>query len=274
MFAGLVFAIIVACPAVPAATRVFQQAIQVETPIVPVTGASTFNGCAGPLIAPINPDYEQAVIEQTNAIRMQNGLPPLKKNPDLGNSARYHSADMSATDYFSHDTLNRKSGQLVDVCDTWSRIETYYTNWLALAENIAAGQRTPQEAMNGWMNSPDHRHNILSDAYSEIGVGFYQGNGEYRFYWDQNFGRRDGVFPIVLDGEKAKTITSTVPAYVYGEFTQMRLKNDNGSWSDWVPFKNNFSWTLPDTPGQHTVTAQMHGKDGNVTSSDTIIYQP
>lgn len=274
LFVGLAL-ILFTCPTVAVATRVFPIAIQMETPVVPVTGANTtFSGCAGPLIAPINPDFEQAVIEQTNEVRMQNGLPPLKKNADLGNSARYHSADMSANDYFSHDTLNRKDGELVEACDTWARIEKYYTNWLALAENIAAGQRTPEQAMNGWMNSPDHKHNILSDSYSEIGVGFFQGSGEYRYYWDQNFGKRDGVFPLVLDGEKAKTSHVDVPVYIFGNFSEMRLRADDGSWSKWIPFENSFNYTLPDTPGLHTVTAQMRGKDGSVTSSDTITLQP
>ena len=39
-----------------------------------------------------------------------------------------------------------------------------------VGENIAMGQRTPREVVDGWMNSPGHRANILSSSFAEIGV--------------------------------------------------------------------------------------------------------
>lgn len=56
-------------------------------------------------------------------------------------------------------------------------------------ENIAAGQQTPQDVMNSWMNSPGHRSNILNPNYTTIGVGFAKG-GAYGTYWTQQFIRR------------------------------------------------------------------------------------
>ncbi|KFZ32490.1 hypothetical protein JS44_04615 [Anoxybacillus flavithermus] len=50
-------------------------------------------------------------------------------------------------------------------------------------ENIAKGQRTPQEVVNAWMNSAGHRANILNRNFTHIGVGF-DGNGNY---WTQMF---------------------------------------------------------------------------------------
>ena len=41
--------------------------------------------------------------------------------------------------------------------------------------------------MEGWMNSPGHRENILNPDLTELGVGFYQGSGSYRYYWTQCF---------------------------------------------------------------------------------------
>lgn len=272
---SLLALVLIACSSVTFATQVMNRSITNQDANIPVTGANEFTGCAGPVIASINPDYEQAIVEQTNAIRMQYGKPPLKRVTALDESARYHAADMSVTNYFNHDTYNRVDGQLTQACDTWNRIEKYYTNWQALGENIAAGQRTPEMAMNGWMNSPEHKDNILSNNYTEIGVGFYEGKGEYRYYWDQNFGNRDDVFPLVVDGEKATTSSTSVPVYLYGSFTRMRVKNDNGRWSAWMPFKNSFNWNLPNTPGLHTVTAQMEGSDASIkTSSDTITLAP
>ncbi|MNJ05327.1 Cysteine-rich secretory protein family protein [compost metagenome] len=48
-------------------------------------------------------------------------------------------------------------------------------------ENIAKGQRTPEEVMNAWMNSEGHRQNIMNPSYTSIGVAYY--NGE----WVQEF---------------------------------------------------------------------------------------
>lgn len=255
-------------PSARVASRVLDRATVANN--IPVTAPGTFEGCGGPVLKSINPAWEQTIVEKTNEIRMQNGLPPLKRIETLDEASRYHVADMSNNDYFDHNTFNRVNGQLKEVCDPWNRIEHYYTNWQALAENIAAGQTSPDMAMSGWMHSPEHRHNILSDSYSEIGVGFYKGTGEYVYYWGQDFGRRDGVFPLVIDGEKAQTKSATVPVYIYGTFTKMRIVDNNGKWSEWMPFKNNFQWTLTDTPGTHTLTAELAGIDGNVTSQDSI----
>ena len=57
------------------------------------------------------------------------------------------------------------------------------------AENIAAGQRTPQDVMTAWMNSPGHRANILNCALRQIGVGYATGSSsQYGVYWTQDFG--------------------------------------------------------------------------------------
>ncbi len=267
--------VLMACPAAPMATKVINEAQTIANPPpIPVTGADQFGECGGAVIQPINVAYEQAVVEQTNAIRMQNGLPPLKRVTALDKSARFHAADMAANNYFSHETLANVDGKQQMVCDTWHRIEKYYTNWTALAENIAAGQSTPASAMDGWMHSPEHRRNILSNNYSEIGVGFYEGPGEYRYYWDQDFGTRDNVYPLVIDGEKAVTKSSTVPVYIYGDWKEMRVRSDNGQWSAWQPFSHNLTWKLPRQTGAHVVTAELRSGDKNYTTSNSITYQP
>lgn len=52
-------------------------------------------------------------------------------------------------------------------------------------ENIAYGQSTPAEVMNGWMNSSGHRANILKSDFKEIGIAAFYKNG--RYYWVQLF---------------------------------------------------------------------------------------
>ena len=56
----------------------------------------------------------------------------------------------------------------------------------ASGENIAAGQRTPSEVVDGWMNSPGHRANIMNSNFNKIGVGYVTG-GSYGHNWVQLF---------------------------------------------------------------------------------------
>ena len=55
-------------------------------------------------------------------------------------------------------------------------------------ENIAAGYGNSSAVMNGWMNSPGHRSNILNAGFKRLGVGYvYIPNSEYGYYWVQIF---------------------------------------------------------------------------------------
>ncbi len=57
-----------------------------------------------------------------------------------------------------------------------------------VAENIAMGQNSPQEALNSWMNSSGHRANILNSGYTKIGVAAYRSSNGTTF-WCQQFAR-------------------------------------------------------------------------------------
>jgi uncharacterized protein YkwD len=61
--------------------------------------------------------------------------------------------------------------------------------WQRLGENIAAGMPTAEEAFEAWMNSPDHRANILEPAFRQMGFTTYVDlESEYGVYWVQVFG--------------------------------------------------------------------------------------
>jgi uncharacterized protein YkwD len=51
-------------------------------------------------------------------------------------------------------------------------MKSFGISYSSAGENIAKGQRTPQEVMNAWMNSSGHRANILSSSFTQIGVGY------------------------------------------------------------------------------------------------------
>lgn len=69
--------------------------------------------------------------------------------------------------------------------DPFTAMKEAGVSYRAAGENIAMGQKTPQQVMEGWMNSDGHRQNILSDNFGRLGVGYYVANG--RAYWVQMF---------------------------------------------------------------------------------------
>ncbi len=56
-------------------------------------------------------------------------------------------------------------------------------DYRAAAENIAIGQKSADEVVKGWMNSPGHRENIMNANFTHIGIG-YDAQGHY---WTQQF---------------------------------------------------------------------------------------
>ncbi len=238
------------------------------------TGAVSpaYSGCGGVWGIPSsNPEYEQEVVERVNAVRAQNGLPPLKRFSQLDQAARYFATDMGQDNYFSHDTYDRSDGNLVYVCSWIDRVKSYYSPYSMLAENIAAGYSTPESVMNAWMNSSGHRANILGSSW-EIGVGYYQGSGNYYRYWVQDFGKRSGVYPLIINQEAARTDSRQVSLYIYGAgvWDEMRLRNDSDPWTAWQPFQTTLSWTLGVGVYTHTVWAELRKGSNTTVTSDTI----
>jgi uncharacterized protein YkwD len=122
---------------------------------------------------------EDEVTRLTNAERAAAGCGELATDERLRTSARGHSQDMAANDYFDHTGQDGRS--------PFDRMaEAGYPD--PAAENIAFGYPSPAEVMEGWMDSEGHRNNILECSYAAIGVGLaYASDG--RPYWTQNFGR-------------------------------------------------------------------------------------
>jgi len=112
--------------------------------------------------APSVSNYERRVVELVNVERQKNGLAPLTLDPAISNVARIKSKDMSDNNYFAHQSPTYGSAG-----DMLSQHGIRYSAW---GENIAAGQRTPEEVVSAWMNSPGHRANILVSHYTKIGV--------------------------------------------------------------------------------------------------------
>lgn len=133
---------------------------------------------------PILPDhqlneYEKEVIQLVNQEREKHNIEPLKTYVDLSYVARTKSADMRDLDYYAH--FSPKYGEF------WEMILDHgIPQYSIVAENIYATPKTPNEAVDGWMNSEGHRKNILNPKFTHIGVGYVEG-GRYGTYWTQMF---------------------------------------------------------------------------------------
>jgi uncharacterized protein YkwD len=121
------------------------------------------------------------VVTLTNAERAKAGCGPLTVNATLTAVAQAHSQDMATNNYFDHNSQDGRT--------PFDRMTAAGYRYSTAAENIAAGQRTPQDVMTAWMNSAGHRANILNCALKEIGVGYATGSSsQYGVYWTQDFG--------------------------------------------------------------------------------------
>ncbi|MEV6166795.1 CAP domain-containing protein [Streptomyces sp. NPDC051954] len=119
------------------------------------------------------------VVDLTNRERARAGLPPLAVDPILTTAAQAHSADMIARAFYAHTSP--------DGSQPWDRAAAAGSTRRSIGENIACGQRSAAEVVEGWMNSPGHRANILKPTFTHIGVGF-AGGGAAGTYWTQLFG--------------------------------------------------------------------------------------
>ncbi|WP_425455191.1 CAP domain-containing protein [Aquisalibacillus elongatus] len=121
--------------------------------------------------------FEQQVVDLVNQERQQRGLQPLQASSELSDVARDKSRDMAENNYFSHTSPTYGS--------PFDMMQQYGIDYRTAGENIAMGQRSPEQVMDGWMNSEGHRENILSSDFTHIGVGYVEANG--KTYWTQMF---------------------------------------------------------------------------------------
>jgi len=125
-------------------------------------------------------EFQKSVIDLVNKERAVAGLNALTENGELDKVATLKSEDMAKLGYFSHTSPTYGS--------PFDMLTQFGINYTAAGENIAYGQSTPEEVMNGWMNSQGHKDNILNKNFTQIGVGIAKkANGQ--LVWTQTFTR-------------------------------------------------------------------------------------
>jgi uncharacterized protein YkwD len=117
-----------------------------------------------------------------NRYRMQKSLRPLSMDRTLQRAAQWMSDDMAAKSYLSH---NDSRGR-----DPFKRLAAFGYNYNTnKGENVAAGQKTAEEALESWQSSKGHNRNMLDPQFTVIGIGFsYEKNSKYGWYWATSFG--------------------------------------------------------------------------------------
>lgn len=120
---------------------------------------------------------EDHVVHLVNAERRRRHLEALRIDERLRRSARAHSADMADRGFFGHRAPDGRVPA--------DRIRERGHPQPA-AENIARGQADPPAVMRAWMNSPQHRANIMHPQVRSIGVGLHRGTDGP--WWTQHFG--------------------------------------------------------------------------------------
>jgi uncharacterized protein YkwD len=124
----------------------------------------------------------QAVLDQVNVERVKAGVPPLRLDPRLSLAAQRHADDMLARDYFSHASPEGRT--------VIHRAATAWYSFHMVGENIAFGQLSAEQVVQAWMESPEHRRNILEHGFLHMGLGVALGETPKGFQvkWVQTFG--------------------------------------------------------------------------------------
>lgn len=166
--------------------------------------------------------FEHQIWTLTNQERAKEGLAPLLYDEGLADLSRLHSRNMLNYGFFAHKDHR---GLMVD-----DRKVKYYPQLVvsSIGENLArffntAKVYTPREIVTGWMNSPDHRENILDKGYTHLGVGVVT-------YQDKLIATQNFATPIVkLTSQLPKCFSRHHSHTMQFEYLSPRPKEQLGS---------------------------------------------
>lgn len=123
-----------------------------------------------------NQAYIDQVVKLVNIERARAGLAPLSVDLKVQAAAQVRALEIEKS--FSHTRPNGASFS--------TALREQNVTYRSAGENIAWGQRSPEDVVNAWMNSDGHRANILNANFTKIGVGYHQ-NTRGVNYWSQLF---------------------------------------------------------------------------------------
>lgn len=155
-------------PTTPTSTLLPEETFEV-TPVTAIPNDSTCEG-------ETNLALEAELIARINQEREKSGVGLLVEQSQLTLAARSQSEDMACNGFFNHDSpIN---GGVLE------RMETTGYRFSIVGEIIAGGYPLANEVLEVWLNSPQHRRQILDPNYTQLGVGFVRAIGYgYENYW-------------------------------------------------------------------------------------------
>lgn len=123
---------------------------------------------------------QRDLLGSINSYRSSYGLTPLTLDKSLCRSADSHSQSMIDKDFYGHE-------------NTSARVKKFGYKGKYVGENIAVGYATVPAVFNAWINSIEHRANILNPNFKQTGISLKYaaqdlGVVNYRYYWTQEFG--------------------------------------------------------------------------------------
>jgi uncharacterized protein YkwD len=224
--------------------------------------------------------YDEAqTVYLGNLERRAQGVPPLRWNLQLTHASRWFSWD---------STENRPGGYCghQDTLGKWPGDRAAYFGYLGFAgwENAFCGYLSPADAIQGWMNSPGHRANLLETAVREIGLSYYRRDSDGRGYVAQGFATDSAYAPIVIEHEALFTTSPNVNLYIYdrepqegfagwGAATQMMVSNNSQfSGAAWESYNPNKAWTLAGGTGWRNVYVKTRDNLNRTQSVSDSIY--
>ena len=156
-----------------------------------------------------------ALVDGTNASRASNDISSLAVSPLLQVAAQEKVNDMVANNYFAHTSPAGLS--------PWYWFEQVGYNFTYAGENLAVNFLDSQDVTNAWMNSPEHRANILNGNFTQIGMATAQGTfqGRPAVYVVELFGApapaappAEALFPFVNTATAAANTGSKIPSSI------------------------------------------------------------
>jgi uncharacterized protein YkwD len=163
----------------PAAQRPGGQQPAAQRPVRPNWAAAAHQDVTrGSVSGSANSPVQREVLALVNEHRRRGGCRGVTLDRRLIAAANRHAADMARRGYFAHSSPSgdRAGDRVQDAGYRWSRY----------GENIARGQSSAYEVVDGWMHSPEHRENILDCELTQMGVGLAFARDDEP-YWVQNF---------------------------------------------------------------------------------------
>jgi len=165
-----------AAPTQPSTTKAAAQSTTAAQTTQPATTAAPTTQQGTTAAGSSNSSYVSQVVTLVNEERAKAGLAALTVDSKAEAAAAVRAKEIMTS--FSHTRPNGSSFS--------TALKEQGASYSTAGENIAWGQKTPQEVVTGWMNSSGHRANILGANYTKIGCGFYQGS-DGTCYWSQLF---------------------------------------------------------------------------------------